>query len=103
MGEQITLGMGKSCRGMPAPKYPHSTGIKKKICIRVSSHLGQNSKQVGEQMPEHVHSQTSCLSEDHHRCQHSRWTDALTADSGHVQSQPCLSGGSPQGGVRSQI
>ena len=44
------------------PQNIHTAQGSKKICIRVSSRLGQNSKQVGEQMPEHVHSQTSCLS-----------------------------------------
>ena len=86
------------------PKYPHSTGIQKKINPRVSFEKHSGSKlRTGWRTdawtcPQPAFLLVSQYYEDHHRCQHSRWTDALTVDSGHVQSQPCLSGGStPQG------
>ena len=86
------------------PKYPHSTGIQKKINPRVSFEKHSGSKlKTGWRTdawtcPQPAFLLVSQYYEDHHRCQHSRWTDALTVDSGHVQSQPCLSGGSPPGG-----
>ena len=101
VSEQITPGMGKSCRGMPAPKYPHSTGIQKDLYsgfFPFGSKFKTGWWTNAWTCPQPDFLLVSHYYEDHHRCQHSRWTDALTVDSGHVQSQPCLSGGSPPGG-----